>query len=254
MYAYLDNNVFCSIEDLEITISEIVNIINQQNVKFPYSHAHIQEADNIIDSNKGCREALINRRLQTIQNISHSLYFFHDIELNQVIIKSEEPLTVLETIREVPLAKPTMKSFVNLVSFEKKEELRQWLGIDIKEINNYNSKQVVEHFNKVISFYGLEISFLGLIEKGISTQPNGKSFGLMHRIAAIFELLDLLGYWKDKETEKSNFARLWDSAHTYFASCCEYFISNDKQTRNKAKVVYDLFNIETVIISSDRKK
>lgn len=66
----------------------------------------------------------------------------------------------------------------------------------------------------------------------------------------IFELLDLLGYWKDKETERSNQARLWDSQHAYFASYCDYFISNDKRTRYKAEVVYDIFNVDTKIIST----
>ena len=72
----------------------------------------------------------------------------------------------------------------------------------------------------------------------------------MHRIAAIIELLDLFGYWKDKETENSNYARLWDSIHTYFSSNCDFFISDDKQTRMKARVVFELFNIKTIVLSS----
>ena len=38
--------------------------------------------------------------------------------------------------------------------------------------------------------------------------PNGNSFGLPHRMVAVFELLNMLGYWKDKVTDTSNYARL----------------------------------------------
>ena len=31
--------------------------------------------------------------------------------------------------------------------------------------------------------------------------PNVKNFGLHNRIAGVFELLDLFGCWKDKETD-----------------------------------------------------
>jgi hypothetical protein len=251
MLAYLDNNVICSIEENDYSLSRIIRIIDQPNIEFPYSHAHIQEADNITDSNKGNKDFLINRRLDTIKNITKGLYLFHDLKTNKTIIQNENPATVLETIREVPIGKPAMQNFVNLFSFEQKEQLRKSLGIDIKEINNYNPKQVVEHLSKKVSNWGMEFSFLGLIEKGVSLHPNGKSFGLMHRIGAVFELLDLFGYWKDKETETSNYARLWDSTHTYFASFCEYYISDDKRTRNKSKVVFDIFDIKTILISSD---
>lgn len=74
----------------------------------------------------------------------------------------------------------------------------------------------------------------------ITLHPDGKSFGLHNRIAGIFELLDMFDYGTDQYTYKSNVARLWDSNHCYFASFCDDFISNDKRTRNKAKVVYNL--------------
>ncbi len=67
----------------------------------------------------------------------------------------------------------------------------------------------------------------------------------------IFELLDLFGYWKDKSNKKSNYARFWDSSHTSFASNCDYFISEDKRIRNKAKVVYEIYDIKTKVLSPE---
>jgi hypothetical protein len=33
----------------------------------------------------------------------------------------------------------------------------------------------------------------------------------------------------------------WDSNHVFHASYCDYFISDDKRTRAKAKVVYNIY-------------
>jgi hypothetical protein len=89
-----------------------------------------------------------------------------------------------------------------------------------------------------------------MIEKGVELHPDGKSFGANNRFAAVFEILDMIGYWKDKYNAKSNYARLWDSNHAYFSSFCNYFISDDKRTRNKAKVAFHIYNIKTNVISS----
>lgn len=60
----------------------------------------------------------------------------------------------------------------------------------------------------------------------------------------------MIGYGKEKFNEKSNYSRLWDSSHTHFSSSCDCFISNDKRTRNKAKVVFETYGIKRMIVSS----
>jgi hypothetical protein len=251
MLVYLDNNVICSIEDKTYSLSKIIENIKGTQIEFPYSHAHIQEADNITDSKNESRFELIYRRLKTLQHISRGQYIYHDRNLEKITVFNENPATVLKTIRQVPFAKPSMKGFLNVVTFEQREQIRTMLGIDIKELNNYDPKQVVEHISKKVSVFGSEFNFISMIEMSMTYHPNGQSFGIMHRIAGIFELLDFMGYWKDKETELSNYARLWDSIHTFFGSYCEYFISDDKRTRNKAKVVFELYDIPTRIVSSN---
>lgn len=159
----------------------------------------------------------------------------------------ESPYEVINTITEVP-TQSIMKSFMNLISEKHKKEIRQKLNIEPSKINLYNSNEVVEQLsNKLIHFGGY--SFLEMIEVSISYHKDGNTFGLSNRIAGVFELLHMLGYWKDKPTEKSNYARFWDSSHTFYSSHCDYFVSSDKRTINKAKVVYDIYNISTEIIS-----
>ena len=176
MYVYLDNNVICSIENGDIKLSELNELIGKSDIEFPYSHAHIQEADNIKDSLKGDRASLINKRLKTIKEFSKGVYFYHDLSSDTLIVKKEEPSVVLETIRTSSIAKPAMKMQVNLFSNDQKAQVRQQLGIDIIEINNYNSTQIVEHFTKLIAITGMESTFQSLIEKGVAMHPDGKKF------------------------------------------------------------------------------
>ncbi|MBK7788559.1 MAG: hypothetical protein IPJ54_08290 [Saprospiraceae bacterium] len=67
---------------------------------------------------------------------------------------------------------------------------------------------MIKHLNTKLTNWGTNQSFLEMIEYGITLHPDGKNFGLHNRIAGVFELLDMLGYWKDKETNTSNYARL----------------------------------------------
>ena len=142
---------------------------------------------------------------------------------------------------------------INLVSEEQKEAFRNFLNIDMVKINNYSPEEVINHINSKSDLIG-GFTFLGLIENAIKLHPQGKEFGLNNRIGGVFELLDMIGYWKDKYNEKSNYARLWDSSHAFYSSNCNYFISNDKRTRNKSKVAFEIFGIETKILSSNGMK
>jgi hypothetical protein len=249
MRAYLDYNIFTSIEDGQFTIDKIYKIDKSIN-QLPFSASHIQEVDNI-NAPSEKRTYYIQKRLQTIKYISQCLYLYHSFEDKEMYLQTEEPEIVLETIRDIPFGKIAMKMFMNFISPTQKEELRKNLGIDTKRLNNYKPIDVIEQLNRSLTSWGTQDSFLQFIEKVIELHPSGSSFGLHNRIAAIYELLDLFGYWKDKETKTSNYARLWDSSHAHFASYCDYFISDDKRNRYKAKVVYQLYNIPTKVISSD---
>ncbi|EPR73393.1 hypothetical protein ADIWIN_1423 [Winogradskyella psychrotolerans RS-3] len=59
-----------------------------------------------------------------------------------------------------------------------------------------------------------------------------------------------MAIWKDKHNSKSNYARLWDASHSFYSSYFDYFISDDKRTRNKAKVVFEIYGAKTKVISS----
>ena len=249
--AYLDYNIFTAIEDGELTTDKILATVDNNINAFPFSAGHIQEVDNITGKTEQQRQDFITKRLDTIGQISNRFYIYHELATNKIHWLTEEPKTVLDTIRQVPFGKTAMQMFNNLIAPNRKEEVRQALGIEPKHLNNYSPQQAVEQLNSKLTNLGTEENLIGLIEKGISYHPDGKNFGLHNRIAAIMEILDMFGYWKDKETDTSNYARLWDANHTFFASHCDYFVSDDKRTRHKARVVYDIYKIKTKVVSSN---
>jgi len=249
MKIYLDNNIFVCLENGSSTLSDLEEAINGKIDKIFYSASHIQEAFEIKGSTEEQRLDRIKKRLNTIEKITKCNYLYEN-SAHQIYELIENPLNVFKTVTEFPFAQNAMKIVLNIFSDEQKEQTRNLLNIESSRINNYSPNEVVEHLNKKIAQSGQNFTFLGMIEMGISYHPDGKSFGLSNKIASIFELLDLLGYWKDKSNEKSNYARLWDSSHTSFAANCDYFITDDKRTRNKAKVVYNIYRIKTKVISS----
>lgn len=248
--AYLDTNIFVYLEKETLTIEDLLNIVPSNIDEIYYSSAHIQELIETKGENKEQKTDRINSRLKVIEDISVCNYLYHELPSNKVFKIKEKPDSVLKTLLEMPAANPIMKNMMNLINEDQRKEFREQLGLEISKLNNYKPNEVIAHLNKKLGSLGENLSFIELIEKGISFHPQGAGFGLHNRIAGIFELLDMLGYWTDKYTQKSNYARLWDSNHTYFASFCDYFISDDKRTRNKAKVVYDMYSINSIIISS----
>ena len=249
MRAYLDYNIFASLEDEVISFAEIKRIDNSIT-DFPYSAAHIQEVSNITAPSDIKKIQFITKRLNTISTISNNSYLYHDLGSNQIKYLIEEPEEVFNTINQPSFGKPAMQMFMNLISAEQKEGIRLSLGVDPKELNNYSPDEVVDQLNKSLVHWQTQDSFLQMIDRAISYFPSGQFNGLHNKIGAIYELLDMFGYWKDKETATSNYARLWDANHAFYASSGEYFISDDKRNRQKAKVVYKIYGISTKVLSS----
>lgn len=254
MTAYIDNNVLISIENGDYSIDKIKSLFSDPKTRFFYSSAHVFEAEAFPGTSIQTKSAFLNNRFQTIREIFKKNYLFVDPKGNKITHIIEDPKEVYDTITLVPTGIDAMKNFMNLFSKEQKEEVRKSLGIETHRLNNYSPSEAIEHLNSKLTIWQTNLSFLEMIEQGVKNHPDGKTFGLHNRIAGVFELLDMLGYWKDKETGTSNYARLWDSSHTHFASYCDYFVSDDKRTRYKASVAYGIYNKSTKIISAEGEK
>lgn len=252
MTAYLDNNIIVDLEQEKISKDLLIQSTDDRIKKFYYSAAHLQEAHEFSGSISE-RADKLKIRFETISEVTKDNYLFLELPSNTIRRLIESPKVVYDTITDVEFGQQAMKDMVNNVSEEQRELFRNQLGINPKEINNYSPERVIEQINEKKSSFG-GYSLVEVIEESVKLHPQGKDFGIHNRIAGIFELLDLVGYWKDKFNEKSNYARLWDSNHAYFSSACDFFISNDKRTRNKAKVAFHLYGINTKVLSSKGEK
>ena len=251
--AYLDNNILVDIEQNSLSIKNLLENVNQNLSDFFYSASHLQEANEMTAETKDELNNRLIKRFQTISSVTNNNYLFQELPSNKVHKLKEEPSVVYNTINDVPFARNMIKGMMSTVSEEQKAEFRKQLNIDPIRINNYSPKEVIEQINSKSDSMG-GFSLVGMIEKAIEFHPQGKEMGLHNRFAGIFEMLDMIGYWEDKFNEKSNYARLWDSSHSHFSSYCDYFICNDKRTRNKAKVVFEIYGIKTVILDSNGKE
>jgi hypothetical protein len=177
MRAYLDYNIFTSIENNEFEIDKILKNVNKNITEFPFSSAHIQEMESISAPTEEERNKFINRKIETIKQVTNCLYIFQEYPSNKVYPLKEDPLNVLETIREFPYANASIKIFINLISNDQKNEFFKALGINKIELNNYSPSQVVQHLNAKLTCWGMQVNFIQLIEKALSFYPDQKGFG-----------------------------------------------------------------------------
>jgi len=246
--AYLDTNIIIDIEQGNISVENLIKNIDTDIKQFFYSAAHLQEACEIKGTSIEIKERL-EKRFKTITQITNNNYLFHELKTKIVHRQIEKPLIVYQTITEVKSGQSVMKSMVNSVDEEQRAVFREQLNLDIMKLNNYTPEEVVEQINERKDAFG-GYSLIGLIDNAITLFPNNEDFGLHNKFSGVFEMLDLVGYWKDKYNEKSNYARLWDSNHAYFSSFCDYFVSDDKRTRNKTNVAFHIFDLKTKAVSS----
>src|SRR5690625_5799281 len=65
-------------------------------------------------------------------------------------------------------------------------------------------------------------------------------------------MLDMIGYKVDKLPKPmDNMQNIQaDSEHSFYGAYCDYFVAMDKKLRIKSKVLYNEFNIPTIIIET----
>lgn len=233
MKIYFDNNIFISIEDGEIDyLSMKEKFIRDE---FVFSYAHIQELLEVMND----RENIVSNRMRTITLLTDNQYVFPDTySLN---FKIEEPQNVIKAYSNMPLLSTLLK--ISAINFNiNRECVIDFLEIDLKRINNYKPYELIDNLNEVMK----RKLFIN-----VSDFINQAGNGFRDNVTTLFNYLDLIGFWKDEQTNKSNLARIYDASHTFFASACDIFVSNDRRARNKAKVVYSLYNVPTLVFSYD---
>ena len=81
-----------------------------------------------------------------------------------------------------------------------------------------------------------------------SEQP--ENHALRYKMGMAYLFLDFNQNYREKVSQKSNFTNMYtDSEHMLNASFAKYYITQDKKTRKKTKLVYQTYNIDTEVFS-----
>ncbi|WP_447636613.1 hypothetical protein [Flavobacterium microcysteis] len=249
MNIYLDNNIVIDIEDGNYTLEKLLSNIGISKSKIFYSSVHITEAD---EMNAPDKTQKMVKRCRTLTNLTSNNYIHIDTSTHAIhkqVLKPEEIIKRQKYWTNNSTSGAVQKTQLGTVSQEQRIAFRESLGIDPKEINNYTVKEVIEQF-EINKDKFENMSLPELIEMATRAKL-GRPATTVTKIVATFELLDLIGFWKDIYSTKSDFARAQDSQHCVSASVCDYFISNDKRTRNKSRLVFDIFKINTKVVDSN---
>ncbi len=246
MIVYLDWNIIIYLKE---NFDKFSILSNLNETVFPYSNAHIQEIRNIKPFKNFSKSELVNEHLNFLSDISRDNLLEYDYGNKQFNYFKK---VVFESYQLIDnnILNGMLKSIFSNMALQQRDEIQKEFDTDPKKINNINPNEVVTQLNSFVkktTNHGFsEITQLvDNLKLEIPFCPVSMNF------AVIFELLDLVGYWRDNYNDKSNEARFWDSHHAFHASHTDIFVSDDKRTRNKAKVLYNIYKIETKVLSLD---
>lgn len=231
---YLDNNVLVDIECGSYNLSDF---LKYENVEYYFSSSHIDE---LIEGRR-LKSLSVNNRLSLIEKLCNTNYILPGNILPEIYPMS--PQRVYE-IGNSPLTMLLHNKINEAVSniIVDREKFLEILRIKKVEINNIPPQSILKELdNALITHANISIeSYLKTSEAIIG----------LTIFDTLFNLLDSVCYYKDKQTEHSNIARLHDAFHAYYAQLCDYFVSQDKRMRNKTEAVYRYLGIKTTTLST----
>ncbi len=224
MNVYVDNNVLIDYEEKRIKLPI------RENLYYYYSYVHIDE---LIESGKRIK-SILKPRFDAIRTLTEGRFVQHDenYELESIIVSPIEVFNLCLQPSRVKNMERLRKANKNFPFGYDRNRLTEKLEINVKELNNYSVEKLYSKYGDLIVDY--------VVSSAITIQEGFQSF---------FNILDWIGFWRDKYTERSNMARSYDANHAYFATYCDYFVTNDKRTMNKANVIYQALGFKTVAVS-----
>lgn len=262
MNVYLHNSIVVAIENGEYTLDNIRSLVSDKTCRFFYSSAHIREAHITAESYENEKKKdFLTRRFHTLREVFDKNYLYVASDDRLIHNAKEDPLKVYNSIELTPSLYNSENMIFNVHSTTHVREIRKQVGVDTRKLLKYSPKEVLKHFTTRFELnFGLKKWAPRMVEytlqekiEGLNKLHRGGSTSPWHyRIAATYNLLDRLRYWPFKQPGRSlsEYADLWDIDHIFFASGCNYFICDDKKTRYKAMLTYELFSLKTKVISS----
>lgn len=230
--AYLDNNIFVSIEAGDYFISQF---LNKNNYTYYFSEAHMEElleARNNPKVSQSERLNLISKlcdRNHILPNVHNTPEFFEKDPIEMYnIVKHSLGLITNQIVNQFD--EPSIK-------------FRRELGFDTVKFNNEAPETILSLIDtRMKKCIGIDLTTY-LRATGVNM---GQS--IYH---TLIQLIDMANYWGDKKTNHSNVARLYDAAHAYFAQICDVLITNDKKMIMKVRAVYSFLGVKTKVMTAE---
>lgn len=214
----------------------------------------------ITDFNQLAIKQVFNQN-KLLNDIEGQLNYLKELDSNDPIILQ----FINEKEVDLQNLKSQMPDFENAVVFttEKLKEandetdahlvFRKQLGINIDEIKQIEFPNVIEKIWRCIQsnnhvFENMMFDDFCNLRFDVSN-PERKLTNF-EKIHGIYNILNLLGYMPEKKVKNEGkfIASDRDISHVAYASCCDYFITNDERLFNKSRAIYEYLNIPTEVL------
>ncbi len=156
---------------------------------------------------------------------------------------------VLSAYTDAKIYEKLRKSFVSDTSFNR--------TLDLNQVNDQYTNRIDEHFYKLREAFKIIGDEERLAEKwkeavidaiSINYEVNEKS--LPELMAISYDVLDLHPDFYEPLKGKNCFDNIYrDGKNVWYASKAKYFVSEDKNTRRKAKFIYKVFEEKVKVCS-----
>ncbi|MFN4149491.1 MAG: hypothetical protein ACK4IX_00975, partial [Candidatus Sericytochromatia bacterium] len=147
------------------------------------------------------------------------------------------------------LMKGSLDTFTDL--YEDPTIWRDFRNYSIKSLGNnvFNIDVNDKNFNDLLKETLLQKSFLEFVEETFTHNKSLEKQREYNFFINSYNCLNLLGLDKEKNKKVVFSSFQNDAQHAYYAAHCEYLVSDDEQLLVKARILYNLFGIETKVLN-----
>lgn len=209
-----------------------------------FAEMEIKEDDSIeLKEAKEKMKMVFNMPLSSlgIPNLSDSIE--ENNPINKLLPSLSENGTFLD------LMKGMLNTFTDL--HEDPTIWRDFRSYSIKSLGNnlFNIDVNDNSFNELLKETPLQKSFLEFVEETFTHNKSLEKQREYNFFINAYNCLNLLGLDKEKNKKVVFSSFQNDAQHAYYAAHCEYLVSDDEQLLVKARILYNLFGIETKVLN-----
>lgn len=210
-------------------ISEKNKEINTNNISDPNGTFKVDMSK--MDKDNPLYEYLLKNNGMYSPELMESYYK----EVYEKIFTETEPYKGFRNY--IPNVGEAIENNETLIKNKKQEKIYENMKPFIDAVNNNDIKSLEENFTEIFS------KFMS------ATRDDADQMDIGEKITLSYSLLDFHPYFKEKITKKNKLSNMVrDSKHLYFAHKANYFVTEDESTKEKAKFIYRVFDINTSVV------